>query len=130
MASFSANEANFFYHAKDNYCFDSEPKSHSCREFQLQLNEKIIVINQSLDTQRNLNRVRLTELKQGDEAIICAFEENGRNLLRLRDMGMLTGTSLRLIRFALLGDPIEIKARGYYLSIRKSAADLIWVVKK
>jgi len=88
------------------------------------------VINQSLDTQRNLNRVRLTELKQGDEAIICAFEENGRNLLRLRDMGMLTGTSLRLIRFALLGDPIEIKARGYYLSIRKSAADLIWVVKK
>ena len=76
------------------------------------------------------NRIRLSELKKGDEAVICAFEENEPTLLRLQDMGLLTGTMLRLIRFAPLGDPIEIKARGYYLSLRKSVAENIWVLKR
>lgn len=42
-------------------------------------------------------------------------------------MGLLTGTRLSLIRVAPLGDPIEIKLRGYHLTLRKAEADHILV---
>jgi len=42
-------------------------------------------------------------------------------------MGLLAGTTLTLVRTAPLGDPIEIKVRGYQLTLRKSEADHILV---
>lgn len=44
---------------------------------------------------------------------------------RLLEMGMLPGAEVELIRFAPLGDPIDIKVRGFHLSIRKSEAQLV-----
>ncbi len=46
---------------------------------------------------------------------------------RLLEMGVLTGTRIELVRRAPLGDPLEIKVRGYNLSLRKHEADLILV---
>jgi ferrous iron transport protein A len=90
----------------------------------------LLMMDVRADKQTVSGRVRLSEMKPGDEAVISAFDESGNGFQRLQDMGLLTGTIIRLIRFAPLGDPIEIKARGYYLSLRKSAADKIWVIKK
>jgi Fe2+ transport system protein FeoA len=42
-------------------------------------------------------------------------------------MGLLAGTRLTLVRAAPLGDPLEIKLRGYLLTLRKSEADHIEV---
>ena len=41
--------------------------------------------------------------------------------------GLLAGTVLTLVRTAPLGDPIEIKLRGYHLTLRKSEADHVLV---
>ena len=46
---------------------------------------------------------------------------------RLMEMGLLVGTPVELVRFAPLGDPVEIKVRGYNLTIRKSEAEQILV---
>ncbi len=46
---------------------------------------------------------------------------------RLMEMGLLVGTPVQLVRFAPLGDPIEIKVRGYHLTLRKEEAEQIWV---
>jgi ferrous iron transport protein A len=46
---------------------------------------------------------------------------------RLMEMGLLVGTSVELVRFAPLGDPVEIKVRGYNLTLRKSEAEQILV---
>ena len=46
---------------------------------------------------------------------------------RLLEMGLLVGTPVQLIRFAPLGDPVEIKVRGYNLTLRRHEADLILV---
>ena len=46
---------------------------------------------------------------------------------RLLEMGILVGTTIELVRFAPLGDPVEIKLRGYHLSLRKHEAEMIWV---
>ena len=37
-------------------------------------------------------------------------------------MGLLPGTRVTLVRTAPLGDPLEIKIRGYNLTLRKSEA--------
>jgi ferrous iron transport protein A len=46
---------------------------------------------------------------------------------RLLEMGLLVGTIVEIVRFAPLGDPIELKVRGYHLSLRRHEADQILV---
>jgi Fe2+ transport system protein FeoA len=46
---------------------------------------------------------------------------------RLLEMGVTPGCQLRLVRFAPLGDPLEIVVRGYHLSLRRNEAQTIWV---
>ena len=41
---------------------------------------------------------------------------------RLLEMGLTPGTMVRVVRFAPLGDPIDIEVRGYHLSLRKHEA--------
>ena len=45
-------------------------------------------------------------------------------------MGMLVGSPLTLVRTAPLGDPLEIKLRGYHLTLRKTEAEHILVEPK
>lgn len=70
---------------------------------------------------------KLSQLAIGASAIVREMPKQGPAFLRLREMGLLAGTSLRLVRTAPLGDPIEIKVRGYHLTLRKSEADQIVV---
>ena len=69
----------------------------------------------------------LSSLAVGASAVIREFPKKGVAFLRLREMGLLPGTRLTLIRTAPMGDPIEIKVRGYNLTLRKTEADFIWV---
>ncbi|NLD04027.1 MAG: ferrous iron transport protein A [Clostridiales bacterium] len=46
---------------------------------------------------------------------------------RIMDMGITKGVDVRLVRVAPLGDPIEVRVRGYELSLRKEDAQLIEV---
>jgi Fe2+ transport system protein FeoA len=41
---------------------------------------------------------------------------------RLMEMGLTRGASFQVVRYAPMGDPIEIKVRGYHLSLRKCEA--------
>jgi Fe2+ transport system protein FeoA len=75
-------------------------------------------------------KLRLSDLRKGEEAMIEGFENEANDLTRLRDMGLHEGIAIRVINFAPTGDPIEIKTRGFYLSIRKSQARQIWIKKK
>ena len=74
--------------------------------------------------------ITLSSLAVGASAVVREFPKQGVAFLRLREMGLLPGTSLTLVRTAPLGDPIEIKVRGYNLTLRKSEADHIRVEQK
>ncbi len=76
---------------------------------------------------RRMREIKLADLKPGEEATICSLSENSSGNDRLRELGLIDGTPLRVIKFAPLGDPIEIKVRGFYLSLRKSMARQIRV---
>ena len=52
---------------------------------------------------------------------------NGAVKRRIMDMGITKGTEIFVRKVAPLGDPIEIKVRGYELSLRKADAEMILI---
>ena len=68
----------------------------------------------------------LRDLKPGERATITGFETDDPPS-RLLEMGLLPGTPVEVVRLAPLGDPIDLKVRGYHLSIRKHEAQLITI---
>ena len=71
--------------------------------------------------------VKLSELPVGAGGVVHSYPKTGTAFLRLREMGLLPGTAVTLVRTAPLGDPLEIKVRGYHLTLRKSEAEHILV---
>lgn len=69
----------------------------------------------------------LSEVPIGSEAVIRLLPSSGGVFLRLREMGVLPGTRVKVLRTAPLGDPLEIAVRGYNLSLRRAEAAAIQV---
>ena len=69
----------------------------------------------------------LTALPVGSVATVSDIKVPPENRGRLLEMGLLVGTPVELVRFAPLGDPVEIKVRGYHLTLRKHEAEQVWV---
>ena len=69
----------------------------------------------------------LTSLKVGSSGTVVEIKVPPENRGRLLEMGLLVGTPVELVRFAPMGDPLEIKMRGYHLTLRKHEAEQIWV---
>ena len=69
----------------------------------------------------------LTSVTLGATATVVEIKLPPASKPRLMEMGLLVGTSVELVRFAPLGDPVEIKVRGYHLTLRRHEADQIWV---
>ena len=69
----------------------------------------------------------LTSLVPGAAGTITEIKLPPEQRPRLMEMGMLVGSRVELVRFAPLGDPVEIKVRGYNLTLRKHEAEQILV---
>ena len=70
----------------------------------------------------------LAGVKIGAEARVIKLHGEGALKRRIMDMGITKGVSITVKKVAPLGDPIELRVRGYELSIRKEDAELIEVV--
>ncbi|SES73431.1 FeoA family protein [[Clostridium] polysaccharolyticum] len=64
----------------------------------------------------------LEDLKPGQEGIVASLGEKGATRRRIMDMGITPGVSIKVIKIAPLGDPVEVNVRGYELSLRKAEA--------
>ena len=69
----------------------------------------------------------LTAVAAGQTATVAEIKVAPESRPRLMEMGLLVGTAVELVRFAPLGDPVEIKVRGYNLTLRKHEAEQILV---
>ena len=69
----------------------------------------------------------LTSVAIGQAATVAEIKLPSASRPRLMEMGLLVGTRVELVRFAPLGDPVEIKVRGYNLTLRKHEAEQIFV---
>ena len=72
----------------------------------------------------------LTSVALGSRATVAEINLPPASKPRLMEMGLLVGTLMELVRFAPMGDPVEIKVRGYNLTLRKHEAEQIWVCPK
>ena len=70
--------------------------------------------------------MRLDELEIGKDAYIASVECDQSALRQhILDMGLTPGTEVTMMKYAPLGDPIEIRLRGYELTLRKDDAAAI-----
>lgn len=69
---------------------------------------------------------KLSELKQGQRAVIKSFTNND-TYLKLMEMGCVPGENVLLEQIAPFGDPISVKISGYLLSLRITEAEQIEV---
>lgn len=68
---------------------------------------------------------KLNEFKIGEKGIIKIVGGEGKIRRRLFDMGVTPGAEVELIKKAPLGDPLEVKIRGYSLTLRKDEANFV-----
>ena len=61
----------------------------------------------------------------GDTVKVVKLHGEGAVKRRIMDMGITRGIEIYVRKVAPLGDPIEINARGYELSLRKADAEMI-----
>jgi len=71
--------------------------------------------------------LRLSEATIGKTYQVKRIEGSGFIRRRIIDMGLIPGTKVKVVGAAPLGDPIDIVARGYNLTIRKNEASKIIV---
>ncbi len=71
--------------------------------------------------------ILLSQLKKGQKFKIIKITVSGEIGKRLADMGFSKGVEGKYIRCALFGDPIQLRLRGYDVSLRKSEAEGIEV---
>ena len=60
----------------------------------------------------------LGDVKVGESSTIVKLHGEGALRRHLMDLGLIKGTSFKVVKVAPLGDPVEINVRGYELSIR------------
>ena len=67
-------------------------------------------------------KTTLDKLKPRQKGKIIALKGSGNIHRRLLDMGLVKGSFVEVVRVAPLEDPIDIKIKGYDLSLRKEEA--------
>lgn len=71
--------------------------------------------------------VPLSQLEPGQAGVVGDMPVVGGIELRLMELGVLPGTTVRMVRRAPLGDPLEVEVRGFHLSLRASEAARIGI---
>lgn len=71
--------------------------------------------------------MNLAKLSIGKEAKVTRINGNNAVTRRLMEMGVVPGVSVKIVKTAPFGDPIEIRVRGYSLAMRKNEAETIEV---
>ena len=69
----------------------------------------------------------LRDVMVGETVRVVKLHGEGAVKRRIMDMGITKGVEIYLRKVAPLGDPIELKVRGYELSLRKADAEMIEV---
>lgn len=73
--------------------------------------------------------MRLSELKNGEEGVVVKIHGHGAFRKRVIEMGFVRGRVIKVELDAPLRDPVKYKVMGYDVSLRRSEADMIDVIR-
>ena len=72
--------------------------------------------------------MRLDELEIGKDAVVAQVSSDDAALHQhILDMGLTPGTEVTMVKYAPMGDPLELRLRGYELTLRRADAARIEV---
>lgn len=71
----------------------------------------------------------LKDLGIGESALVIRVDTEGALRQHILEMGIIPGTQIRLVKYAPMGDPMELSLRGYQLSLRRTEAEHIYINK-
>ncbi len=74
-----------------------------------------------------MTRIMLRQMKDNQFGIIRAVKATGEMGRRLRDMGLVPGTEIKIRGRAPLNDPVALRVMGFTLTLRNNEADWIEV---
>lgn len=69
----------------------------------------------------------LAELQPGERGTVVGVRGDADAARRMMDMGVIRGTTVEVVRRAPLGDPMEVRLRGFMLTLRRAEAEHITV---
>lgn len=71
----------------------------------------------------------LRDVKCGETVSVVGLRGQGPLKRRIMDMGITKGAEIFVRKVAPLGDPLEVRVRGYELTLRKKDAEMIEVTR-
>ena len=75
-----------------------------------------------------MTKIALSQASTGDSCLVLNIKSEPPELKsRLYTLGIIPGSLLHVLRFAPLGDPMQLRVGGSFISIRKAEADVIAV---
>ena len=77
-----------------------------------------------------MDRIIMRKMKENQPGTISAIKVGGELGRRLRDMGLVPGTPIKVQGRAPLYDPVALKVRGFTLTLRNNEAEYIEVEVK
>ena len=80
-----------------------------------------------LNSQDKFGLATLAELNPGDTAVVHAVANAGAKARRIMTLGITPGASVKMLRRAPLGDPMEFEVSGCLLTLRAEEASLVSV---
>jgi ferrous iron transport protein A len=93
----------------------------------MEIAENIPVVHRANQELFATGELSLARLPIGACARVIAVKGGGAVTRRLMEMGVVPGAPVRVIKAAPLGDPIEVRVRGYHLALRRTEAQTISV---
>lgn len=74
------------------------------------------------EKQKSMAKTTLKEMQPGQRGKVRAINTKGETGKKILEMGLTPGAVVEVERIAPLGDPIDVKVKGYHLSLRKEEA--------
>jgi len=74
-----------------------------------------------------MRKIQLRQMKKNQSGVISAVKATGELGRRIRDMGMVPGSEIKVQGRAPLYDPVSLRIMGFTLTLRNSEADFIEV---
>ena len=105
-----------------SYHCDHDGAQQQC-ESCIQMCAKELHRKKQTRSEGNMELSKLKDLKPGQKCKILKVHGRGETNKRILEMGVTPGSVVELERVAPLGDPIDVKVKGYHLSLRKDEAE-------
>ncbi|HPN09087.1 MAG TPA: DtxR family transcriptional regulator [Syntrophales bacterium] len=108
------------------YQCDHDSMQENCEQCILAVLDDVRIQKQQRGRKDMISK-KLKDLKPGVKGKVLKITSRGQANTRIVEMGVTPGTVVEVERVAPLGDPIDIKVKGYHLSLRKEEAEGIEV---